>query len=164
MSVFPPSFTNDRLRQNYPTLLQQPGYLLREFLDNNNMARQIYGSSLLSDTYGMLRLKMMGCVVAIVQQAHALENVDSVLSRSDIYYITHVGGILNSPHHGFSSDLFNIFDVDGVDIKLTNLINSKMLVLLCSPPRQPQRLTSGERSLRNFHSKLPTDIRPFVLW
>jgi len=34
-----------------------------------------------------------------------------------------------------------------------------MLVLLCSPPRQPQRLTSGERWLRNFHSKLPTDIR-----
>ena len=88
-------------------------------------------------TYGMLRLKMMGCVVAIVQHAHALENVDSVLSRSDIYYITHVGGVLNSSHHRFSSDLFNIFDVDDVDFKLTNLINSKMLVLLCSPPRQP---------------------------
>ena len=74
------------------------------------MARQIYGKSLLSDTYGVLRLKMMGCVVAIVQHAHALENVDSVLSRSDIYYITHVGGILNSSHHRFGSDLFNIFN------------------------------------------------------
>ena len=34
-----------------------------------------------------------------------------------------------------------------------------MLVLLCSPPRQPQRLTSGDRWTRNFNSKLPTDIR-----
>ena len=63
------------------------------------MARQIYGSTQLSDTYGMLRLKMMGCVVAIVQHAHALENVDSVLSRSDLYYITHVGGILYTVVH-----------------------------------------------------------------
>ena len=104
-------------------------------------------------------MKMMGCVVAIVLHAHALENVDSVLSRSDIYYITHVGGILHSSHHQFSSVLFNIFDIDNVASKLTNLINSRMLVLLCSPPRQPQRLISGERWTRNFNSKLPTDIR-----
>ena len=133
VSVFPSSFTNDLLRQTYPTLLQQPGYLLREFLDNNNMARHIYGSTLPSETYGMLRLKVMDCVIAIVQHAHALDNVDSVLSRSDIYYITHVGGILYNSHHRFCSDLFNIFDIDDVATKLTHLINSKLLVLLCSP-------------------------------
>ena len=99
------------------------------------MARQIYGSTLPSDTYGMLRLKMMGCVVAIVQLTHALENVDCVLSRSDIYYITHVGGILHSSHHRFCSDLFNIFDI-------------------------AQRLTSGNRWRRNFNAVVVDPI-PF---
>ena len=32
--------TNDLLRRPYPTLLQQPGYFLREFLYINTMARQ----------------------------------------------------------------------------------------------------------------------------
>ena len=96
VSVFPPSFTNDQLRRNYPTLLQQPGYLLREFLDNNNMARQIYGSSLLSDTYGMLRLKMMGCVVAIVQHAHE-KNAPSFPRRSTAGQQLFTRGILIRP-------------------------------------------------------------------
>jgi hypothetical protein len=72
------SFTNDQLLRTYPTLLQQPGYLLREFLDHNNMAQQIYGPTLPSDTYGMLRLKVMGCVVALVQHAYVMDNVDSM--------------------------------------------------------------------------------------
>jgi len=41
--VFPSSFTNDWLRRNYPSLLQRPGYLLKEFLDHNDMAQNIYG-------------------------------------------------------------------------------------------------------------------------
>ena len=84
VSVFPPSFTNDRLRRFYPSLLQQPGYLLREFLDHNDMAQHIYGPTLPSDTYGVLRLKVMGCVVAIVKHAHVMDNVDSV--RHILYY------------------------------------------------------------------------------
>ena len=112
-----------------------------------------------SDTYGMLRLKLMGCVVAIVQHAHVMDNVDSVLPRSDIYYIAHVGRILCSSHHRFCSDLFNIFDIDDVVTKLAHLINSKMHVLLCSSPRHPPRLISGDRWTRNFHSKLPTAER-----
>jgi hypothetical protein len=159
VSVFPPSFTNDQLRRTYPSLLQQPGYLQREFLDHNDMAQRIYGPTLPSDTYGLLRLKVMGCVVAIVQHAHVMDNVDSVLSRSDIYYITHVGGIFCSSHHRFYSDLFNIFDVDDVVTKLAHLINSKMIVFLCSPPRHPPRLISGDRWIRNFNSKLPTAER-----
>jgi hypothetical protein len=147
------------LRRTYPTLLQQPGYLLREFLDHNDMAQIVYGPTAPSDTYGILRLKVMSCVVAIVQHIHVIDNVDSVLSRSDIYYITHVGGVLRSARHTFSSDLFNIFDIDDVDTKLAQLINSRMLVLLCSPPRQPQKLTSGDRWVRNFNGKLPTAER-----
>ena len=102
-----------------------------------------------SDTYGMLRLKLMGCVVAIVQHAHVMDNVDSVLPRSDIYYIAHVGRILCSSHHWFCD----------VVTKLAHLINSKMHVLLCSSPRHPPRLISGDRWTRNFHSKLPTAER-----
>jgi hypothetical protein len=157
--VFPPSFTNDWLRRNYPSLLQRPGSLLREFLDHNDMSQSLYGLTLPSDTYGLLRLKVMGCVVALVQQAHDMDNVDNVLSRSDIYYVTHVGGILYSSCHRFCSDLFNILKADDVAEKLTLLINSKMLVLLCSPPRQPTRLTSGDRWIRNFNGKLPTADR-----
>jgi hypothetical protein len=85
-----------------------------------------------------------------------MDNVDNVLSRSDIYYVTHVGGILYSSCHRFCSDLFHILKADDVADKLTLLINSKMLVLLCSPPRQPTRLTSGDRWTRNFNGKLPT--------
>ena len=64
----------------------------------------------------MLQLKVMGCVVAIVEHAHVMDNVDSVLPLSDIYYITHVGGILCSSNHRFCSDLFNIFFVHHPDI------------------------------------------------
>ena len=90
---------------------------LIHILDHNYMAQHIYGPTLPSDTYGMLRLNVMGCVVAIVQHAHVMDNVDSVLSRSDIYYITHVGGILCSSHHRFCLDVFNIFDINDVVTK-----------------------------------------------
>jgi hypothetical protein len=121
----PPSFTNDTLRTTYPSLLQQPSYILKEFLNYNSMALSLYGAVLPSDTYGMLRLRLMGCLVAIVQDFYAVENVDSVLSRSDIYYIAHVGGILGSPQRQFRSDIFIISTVcplqtDGVRILPAN--------------------------------------------
>jgi len=95
----------------------------------------------------------MGCIVALVQQPHNIDNVDNMLSRSDIYYVSHVGGILYSSYHRFCSELSNIFKADEVADKLALLINIKMLVLLCSPPRQPTRLTSGDRWARNFNGK-----------
>ena len=88
------------------------------------MAQHIYGQTLPSDTYGVLRL------MAIVQHAHVMENVDSVLSRLDIYYITHVGGILSSSQQRFCSEIFNISDIADVVPKLAHLINFRMLVLL----------------------------------
>jgi len=92
----PPSFTNDTLRLTYPSLLHQPTYMLKDFLDSNEMAQSLYNKTSSSDTYGLLRLKLMGCVVAIVQDQFSVENVDSEFSRSDIFYIAHVGGILRS--------------------------------------------------------------------
>jgi hypothetical protein len=159
VSINPPSYANNTLRSTYPALLQQPNYILKEFLDANAMAQSIYGKALPSDTYGRLRLKLMGCVVAIVQELYDVENVDSNLSRSDIFYITHVGGVLYSTQHRFCSDLFNIFDVVDADVRLAQLIAVKLPVLICSAPRHPQRLTSADKWNSNFSSKLPTDDR-----
>ena len=72
------------------------------------MALGFYGATLASDTYGVLRLKLMGCLVAIIQDLCAVENVNSMLSRSDIYYIAHVGGVLVSSQRRFSSNIFVI--------------------------------------------------------
>ena len=56
VSQRPPSYTNDTLRTTYPSLLQHPSHILKEFLDFNEMALGLYGATLASDTYGMLRL------------------------------------------------------------------------------------------------------------
>jgi hypothetical protein len=106
------------------------------------MALSLYGVTLASDTYGMLRLKLMRCLVAIIQDSCAVNNVDSRLSRSDIYYIAHVGGVLFSSQRSFSSAIFIIFDVVDVVTQLAALFDSKMPVLISPPPRQIQKLTS----------------------
>ena len=49
----PPSYTNNTLRTTYPSLLQQPSYILKEFLDLNAMALDLYGATLATDTYGV---------------------------------------------------------------------------------------------------------------
>jgi hypothetical protein len=119
------------------------------------MALNLYDVTLASDTYGMLRLKLMGCLVAIIQDFCAVENVDSMLSRSDIYYIAHVGGVLFSPQRKFSPDIFIIFEfVDDVN-QLASLFDSKMSVLISPPPRQPRKLSSAEGWSSKFKSKLP---------
>jgi hypothetical protein len=128
----PPFFTSDTLRTTYPSLLQQPSYILKVFLNFNSMALALYGATLATDTYGLLRLKLMGCVVAINR---AVENVDSLLSRSDIYYIAHVGGILGNSQRRFSSDIFIISDSVNVVNQLAGLFDSKMSVLISPPPR-----------------------------
>ena len=91
----------------------------------------------------------MGCLVAIFQDFHAVENVDSMLSRSDIYYIAHVGGVLVSSQRRFSSNIFIIFDLVDVGSQLASLFDSK------PPPRQPQKLSSAEGWSNKFKSKLP---------
>ena len=156
VSQRPPSYTNATLRTTYPSLLQQPGCILKEFLDTNEMALNLYGTALTSDSYGVLHLKLMGCLVAIVQDQYAVENVDRQLSRSDIYYIAHVGGFLASPQRRFIfSDIFIVFDLVDVNSQLDILFNSKMSVLIAPPPRQPQKLSSAEIWSNEFKSKLP---------
>jgi hypothetical protein len=118
-----PSFTNNTLRTTYPSLLQQPSYILKEFLDLNAMALDLYGATLATDTYGVLRLKLMSCLVAIIQDNGAVENVDNLLSRSDIYYIAHVGGLLRSSQRRFTSDMFIIFDSVDVVTQLASLFS-----------------------------------------
>jgi len=115
-----PSFTNNTLRTTYPSLLQQLSYILKEFLDLNAMALHLYGVTLATDTYGVLRLKLMSCLVAIIQENSGVENVDNLLSRSDIYYIAHVGGLLRSSQRRFSSDMSIIFD-SGEFVQLQNV-------------------------------------------
>ena len=158
VSQRPPSYTNDMLRTTYPSLLQQPSYILKEFLDSNAMALDLRGATVASDTYGVLRLKLMGCLVAIIQDRCAVENVDSMLSRCDIYYIAHVGGVLVSSQRRFSSDIFIIFDLVDVSSQLAILFDSKMSILISSPPRQPQRLSSVEGWSNKFKSKLPNNV------
>jgi hypothetical protein len=153
----PPSFTNDTLRTTYPSLLQQPNYILKEFLNSNSMALSLYGTVVSSDTYGMLRLKLMGCLVAIIQDFYAVENVDSVLSRSDIYYIAHVGGILVSSQRQFRSNIFVVFDSATVISQLAQLFEHPMSILISPSPHQPHRLSSAEGWSKNFASKLKTD-------
>ena len=85
-----PSFTNTTLRTTYPSLLQQPSPILKEFFDFNAMALGLYGATLATDTYGVLRLKLMSCLVAIIQDNGAMENVDNLLSRM-YHYSRQVG-------------------------------------------------------------------------
>ena len=159
----PPSYTDDTLRATYPSLLQQPSYILKEFLDSNNMALGLYGAALPSDTYGMLRLKLMGCLVAIVEDFHAVENVDNMLSRSDIYYIVHVGGILTSSQRRFCSDIFIIFDSVDVVSQLAQLFDCQMSVLISPPPRQPQRLSSADAAKDQAQRTLRLAINSIVV-
>jgi hypothetical protein len=97
----------------------------------------------------------MGCVVAIVQGFYGVDNVDSLMSRSDLLCIAHVGGILKSSRQRFYSDMFNIFDIVDDNIKLGRLIKAKLPMLISPTPRQPRRLTSASKWRTFFYSKLP---------
>ncbi len=68
----------------------------------------------------------MGCLVAIIQDLCAVENVDSLLSRSDIYYIAHVGGVLGSSRRRFSSDIFIISDSHGKKVDKTLTVHVEL--------------------------------------
>jgi hypothetical protein len=122
-----------------------------------HMALNLYGVTLASDTYGMLRLKLMGCLAAVIQDSCAVDNVDSMLSRSDIYYIPHVGGVLFSPQRRCCSAIFIAFDVVDVVNQLAGLFDSKMTVLISPPRRQLQKLSSSAGWNSKFMSKLPND-------
>jgi len=143
---------NTLLSAYFPTLYDVTN---QSVLDGLHLLRR--GAALSSDTYGMLRLKLMGCLVAIVQDFYAAENVDLVLSRSDIYYIAHIGGILSSPQRQFRSDIFIVFDSATVVNQLAQLFEHPMSILISPSPRQPHRLSTADGWSKNFASKLKTD-------
>lgn len=60
-------------------MLKAPSYLLLEYLNHNDMALQLYGVSIGMEPYGILRLNMMGSLIAILQDEHQLSIVDALL-------------------------------------------------------------------------------------
>jgi hypothetical protein len=80
LSINPPTFDNDLLRICYPRLIKGPAILWREFLSHNVTAQHLYGSPNDADTCGILKLKLMGTSVAIIQNTRHSCNIDKFLS------------------------------------------------------------------------------------
>jgi hypothetical protein len=154
-NINPASFDLYTLRVSYPALFKKRDYLLLEFLLHNDMALALYGHSFESDTYHKLKLKLMGCVVAFLQDLHGLTNVDTVLSRSDIAYITHVGGVLapTNTNRAFVSNMYNIFSNDTADIQLRQLLGKKLPVMIAALPREMDKMQTTEKWSHYFRSK-----------
>lgn len=75
------------------------------------MAGSLYGPSIITETSGVLCLKLLGCIVAILQESYGVTNVDEYLSITDIAFLIHKGGVLASTviQHEFKSALCFIF-------------------------------------------------------
>lgn len=147
----PSIFDNETLRVSYPTIMKKPKYVLLEFLTNNPMAQQLYCALFDGNTYEVLRLKLMGTLVAILQDFYSVGNVDDYLSVFDVAYIMHVGGVMLPTHSGgvmFRSDI--------VEEKLPTLLRQNLHPMLAQVPRQFDKLTSEQRWLHYFKEKLRT--------
>ena len=154
-NINPASFDIYTLRIGYPALFKKKDYLLLEFLLNNDMALALYGHSFESDTYHKLKLKLMGCVVAFLQDLHGLTNVDAVLSRSDIAYIAHVGGVLapTNTNRVFVSTKYNILSTDTANIQLRQLLGKKLPIMIAALPREMEKMQTPEKWSHYFRSK-----------
>ncbi len=58
------------------------------------MALLLYGMSSVNEPYRILRLKIMDSLIAHIQDEANVDNVDHLLSVTDIAYLSHIGGIL----------------------------------------------------------------------
>jgi hypothetical protein len=156
-SLKPQAFYDAELRQRYPRLLKGPGVLLREFLTNNATALYLYGSPHDSDEYGILRLKLMGCLIAHLQDLYSCVNIDALLSRTDIMYLSHVGGVLHPTiiNHEFVSNIFNIFRGDNVSNQLNLLVRSGLPVMLITVPNPLSKLAFKSQWTRYYTKRLP---------
>ena len=154
-NINPASFDIYTLRISYPALLKKRDYLLLEFLINNDMALALYGHSFESDSYHKLKLKLIGCVVAFLQDLHGMANVDAVLSRDDIAYIAHVGGILApiSTNRVFVSHMYNILSNDTADIQLRQLLGKKLPIMIAALPREMDKMHTADKWSHYFRSK-----------
>jgi hypothetical protein len=148
------------LRISYPTLLKKSDYLLLEVLTNNKRAVALYGYPFASDTYGLLKLKLMGCVVAFIQDLHNISNVDAMLSRSDVAHLAHVGGV-HAPMGGdrvFVSNTYNIFSTNAAGAQLQQLLGKKLPIMVAALPRELDKMRSSEKWLQYYRRLIGSSL------
>ena len=118
-------------------LLKGPADRLLEYLNNNPMAVFLYGQSSATEIYGVLCLKLLGCLVATLQELHGVINVDVLLSVSDIAFLMNKGGVLatTDDRYAFESSVFYIFTGANVQSKLRELMGSGKAMPIVSAPR-----------------------------
>ena len=142
--INPRLFSNEELRHQYPTIYKARSCLLLEYLNQNSASLLLYGLSSAGEAAGVLRLKLMGSLVWILQNLYQTTNVDALLSMSDIAYLMHSGGVLavTATSHLFESELFHIFSGDDVSSQLRLLIKSNLKQIIKAAPRQFEKLVS----------------------
>jgi hypothetical protein len=159
VSINPRSFSNAELRLHYPDLIKAKGYLLLEFLQHNPMVLHLYGISSETEPCGILCLKLMGSLVAILQDLSVVANVDGFLSVTDIAYLSHIGGILYPTLNTrvIESNTFNIFSGDNVLAQLGELINKRLSPMIAPVPRSFTPFVSEVQWTTYFNYKLRND-------
>jgi hypothetical protein len=91
-------------------------------------------------------------LIAHLQDQYACCNVDALLSRTDIMYLAHVGGVLQPTiiNHDFVSDLFNVFRGDNVSHQLATLVSSGLPILLVTVPNPLSKLASTRHWVKYY--------------
>ena len=119
----------------------------------------LYGVSSETDPYGILCLKLMGSLIAILQELSGVVNVDHLLSVSDIAYLSHISGILHSTANArvIESSIYNIFTGDNVLAQLGALINTRVGHLIAPVPRRFTLLVSELHWKAYYNQKLSND-------
>ena len=153
LTINPLRFSNNELREIYPMLLKGPADRLLDYLNNNPMTALLYGSSVVTETYCGLCLKLLGCLVATLQELHDVINVDEWLSVSDIAFLMNKGGVLAPAdgRHVFESSVFYVFTSTNMHSKLRELLESGMPMPLVSAPRDLTMLTSRKSWLAYYN-------------
>jgi hypothetical protein len=126
--INPRSFSNEELRHQYPTIYKARSCLLLEYLNHNDASLLLYGQSTAEEAAGVLRMKLMGSLVWVLQDFYQAANVDELLSASDVAYLMHSGGVLAATNttHLFESQLFHIFEGHDVPSQLSSLIETHL--------------------------------------
>ncbi len=154
LAINPLLFTNSELRQIYPMLIKGSAERLLEYLNNNPMAGLLYGRSMATDTYGGLCVKLLGCLVATLQELHGVVNVDAWLSVTDITFLMNKGGVLapTASHRVFESTVFYVLSSSTMRSKFSELMDSGLPMPIVSAPRTFVKLTS-QKSWSDYYNK-----------
>ena len=154
LTINPLLFTNSELRQIYPMLIKGSAERLLEYLNNNPMAGLLYGRSMVTDTYGGLCIKLLGCLVATLQELHGVVNVDAWLSVTDITFLMNKGGVLapTASHRVFESKVFYVLSSSTMHSKFSELMGSGLPMPIVSAPRTFVKLTTP-RSWSDYYNR-----------